>query len=153
MRYLELKIPPVAVFLIALVMANRLPLFFTFANVSLPYRDVAFVFCFILSGIVGLSAVIQFRLAKTTVNPTKPDQASTIVDTGIFTLSRNPMYLALLLLILGVAYWHQNGVSLLVVVGFVLYMNRFQIQPEERVLERLFGRDYIDYKSRVRRWI
>ncbi|MFL7865232.1 methyltransferase family protein [Vibrio cincinnatiensis] len=153
MRYLELKIPPVAVFLIALVMANRLPLFFTFANVSLPYRDVAFVFCFILSGIVGLSAVIQFRLAKTTVNPTKPDQASTIVDSGIFTLSRNPMYLALLLLILGVAYWHQNGVSLLVVVGFVLYMNRFQIQPEERVLERLFGRDYIDYKSRVRRWI
>lgn len=153
MRYLELKIPPVAVFLIALVMANRLPLFFTFANVSLPYRDVAFVFCFILSGIVGLSAVIQFRLARTTVNPTKPDQASTIVDTGIFTLSRNPMYLALLLLILGVAYWHQNGVSLLVVVGFVLYMNRFQIQPEERVLERLFGRDYIDYKSRVRRWI
>ncbi|MCG3758800.1 isoprenylcysteine carboxylmethyltransferase family protein [Vibrio cincinnatiensis] len=153
MRYLELKIPPVAVFLIALVMANRLPLFFTFANVSLPYRDVAFVFCFILSGIVGLSAVIQFRLAKTTVNPTKPYQASTIVDTGIFTLSRNPMYLALLLLILGVAYWHQNGVSLLVVVGFVIYMNRFQIQPEERVLERLFGRDYIDYKSRVRRWI
>ncbi|MCG3728228.1 methyltransferase family protein [Vibrio cincinnatiensis] len=153
MRYLELKIPPVALFLIALVMANRLPHLFTFANVSLPYRDIVFVLCFILSGIVGLSAVIQFRLAKTTVNPTKPDQASTVVDTGIFRVSRNPMYLALLLLIFGVAYWHQNGVSLLVVIWFILYMNRFQIQPEERVLERVFGRDYIDYKSRVRRWI
>lgn len=153
MRYLELKVPPVATFLVALVMSNRLADVFVFADVALPYKEGAFILCFILSGLVGLSALFQFRRAKTTVNPTKPDQASTIVDSGIFNYSRNPMYLALLLLLLGVAYWHQNWVSLLVVVLFVLYMNRFQIQPEERILERIFGHAYTDYKARVRRWI
>lgn len=153
MRYLELKIPPVALFLIALVMVNRLAQACRFADVMLPYQYGVFAVCFVLSGMIGIAGVVQFRRAKTTVNPTKPHEASTVVDSGIFHYSRNPMYLALLLLLLGFAYWHQNGVSLLVVGLFVIYMNRFQIQPEERVLTRLFGRAYTDYKARVRRWI
>ncbi|EKO3606208.1 isoprenylcysteine carboxylmethyltransferase family protein [Vibrio metschnikovii] len=153
MRYLELKIPPVALFLVALVMSNRLAYLFSFADLTLPYTKLIFALCVMLSGMVGISAVVQFRRANTTVNPTKPDQASTVVDSGIFNYSRNPMYLALLLLLFGVAYWQQNLVSLLVVIGFVAYMNRFQIQPEERVLERVFGERYSNYKARVRRWI
>ncbi|MGC9422611.1 methyltransferase family protein [Vibrio sp.] len=153
MRYLELKIPPVALFLVTLVLINRLPYFIPYANMNLPYREAIFALCFVLSGIVGLAAVLQFRLAKTTVNPTKPEQAVTIVDSGIFHISRNPMYLGLLLLIVGSAYWHQNWGGGFVVICFVLYMNRFQIQPEERVLERVFGTAYTNYKSRVRRWI
>ncbi|ELS8946938.1 methyltransferase family protein [Vibrio fluvialis] len=153
MRFLELKIPPVALFLIALVMVNRLAQAFMFADVALPFKYLVFAACFVLSGVIGIAGVVQFHRAKTTVNPTKPHEASTVVDSGIFHYSRNPMYLALLLLLLGFAYWHQNVASLLVVALFVIYMNRFQIQPEERVLERLFGRAYTDYKARVRRWI
>ncbi|WP_306331408.1 methyltransferase family protein [Vibrio injensis] len=153
MRYLELKIPPVALFIVAVVLCNRLAYLFSFADLALPHTKLIFALCVMLSGVVGISAVVQFRRANTTVNPTKPDQASTVVDSGIFNYSRNPMYLALLLLLIGIAYWHHNIVSLLVVFGFIGYMNRFQIQPEERVLERVFGERYTHYKARVRRWI
>ncbi len=153
MRFLELKIPPVALFLIALVMVNRLAQAVLFADVALPYKSLVFALCFVCSGVIGIAGVVQFRRAKTTVDPTRPHQASTLVASGIFHYSRNPMYLALLLLLFGFAYWHQNIASLLVVVLFVAYMNRFQIEPEERILHRLFGDVYSDYKTRVRRWL
>ncbi|WP_043884715.1 methyltransferase family protein, partial [Vibrio antiquarius] len=90
---------------------------------------------------------------KTTVNPVKPDTASSVVRTGVFSFSRNPMYMALLLLIIAIGLWWQHLSVVLCSVVFVSYINRFQIKPEERVLERLFGEEYVDYKNHVRRWI
>lgn len=152
MNTLELKVPPVAVFLIV-----KLLMYFADAYLpSLPLPSVAKWGAgglFVMSGIVGLSGVYAFRQARTTVNPTKPERASRVVCSGIFRMSRNPMYLALLLLILAYAVWLQNGVTLLAAALFVLYMNRFQILPEERALERIFGQDYLTYKQKVRRWI
>jgi protein-S-isoprenylcysteine O-methyltransferase Ste14 len=63
------------------------------------------------------------------------------------------MYLALLLALTGWGLYLANIFSLIFVVGFVLYMNRFQIQPEERALEEIFGAKFSDYKNQVRRWI
>ena len=152
MNALELKVPPVAVFLIVMVLMYL-------ANAYLPSLPLLSIgkwvagVLFVVSGIVGLSGVYAFRQARTTVNPTKPERASRVVCSGIFRISRNPMYLALLLLILAYAVWLQNSVTLLAAPLFVLYMNRFQILPEERVLERIFGQDYLAYKQKVRRWI
>jgi len=153
MHRLELKVPPVAVFIIAMVMINRFSHMLTFANVSLPYIYWVWGLCFVLSGFIGLAGIYEFRKAKTTVNPTKPHEASSIVDSGVFKFSRNPMYLGLLLLLIGFAYWQQNILGLLTCALFVWYMNRFQIEPEERTLTQIFGQPYVDYLARVRRWV
>lgn len=153
MEILERKIPPVAVFIIfivAMVKFDQSLLSFA-AEFPLPWWGLAA--SIVLSGVIGVAGVNEFRKAKTTVNPVKVDSASTVVDSGIFAYSRNPMYLALLILLVGIGYWQQNIICLLLPIGFVLYMNRFQIAPEERALEALFGVQYIDYKNRVRRWI
>ncbi|MFA0071651.1 isoprenylcysteine carboxylmethyltransferase family protein, partial [Vibrio breoganii] len=92
-----------------------------------------------LSGVVGLAGIWEFRKQKTTVNPIKVETASTVVDSGIFGYTRNPMYLGLFILLLCFGYFFQNIFSVLLSFGFVIYMNQFQIKPEERALEQLFG--------------
>jgi protein-S-isoprenylcysteine O-methyltransferase Ste14 len=73
--------------------------------------------------------------------------------TGIYRFTRNPMYIGLLMTLLGWAAFLASLPALLFVIAFVLYMNRFQIQPEERALSSLFGADYAVYRARVRRWL
>jgi len=102
---------------------------------------------------IGFIAVQQFRKAQTTLSPLKPESSSALVDTGIFSKSRNPMYLGVLLILTGWAIYLGQPITLAGLVIFVLYITRFQIVPEERVLMKTFGRDFTDYKGRVRRWI
>lgn len=153
MDVLERKIPPVALFVLFVVAINHISHEFVRSTVNLPLSLVVFLICFVVAGCVGIAGVYEFRRAQTTVNPVKVDTASTVVDSGIFAYTRNPMYLGLFLLLFGFAYWHQNLLSIAFSFTFILYMNRFQILPEERALESLFGASYIDYKQRVRRWI
>jgi protein-S-isoprenylcysteine O-methyltransferase Ste14 len=110
---------------------------------------------FALAGLaVCLAAVVPFRRAGTTVDPTRPERASTLVTRGIFSVSRNPMYLGMLLVLAGWGLFLANWLPLLVAPpAFVLYLNRFQIAPEERALAAAFGNAYAEYASRVRRWI
>lgn len=122
-------------------------------NISVPFVEVVVGGLTLLSGYMGIAGVYEFHKVKTTVNPVKPDTASSVVRTGVFSFSRNPMYMALLLLIIAIGLWWQHLSVVLCSVVFVSYMNRFQIKPEERVLERLFGEEYVDYKNHVRRWI
>ncbi|WP_394125345.1 methyltransferase family protein [Vibrio hepatarius] len=153
MDVLERKIPPVALFVLFVVAINHLSHEFIRFTVNLPLNLVVFLVCFVVAGFVGIAGVYEFRRAQTTVNPVKVDTASTVVDSGIFGYTRNPMYLGLFLLLFGFAYWQQNLLSIAFSFTFILYMNRFQILPEERALESLFGASYIDYKQKVRRWI
>src|SRR5262245_56255113 len=102
---------------------------------------------------IGLAAMVSFRRAKTTMNPTKPAATSSLVTSGVFRYTRNPMYLSLLLYLLAWAVYLSNWLALLLVPAFVLYINRFQIMPEERTLSTLFEPEYAAYKSRVRRWL
>ncbi len=98
--------------------------------------------------------VLSFRQAKTTVNPVQPTQASTLVVSGIYRFSRNPMYLGFLFLLLSWAAFLANIPALLLGPPlFAGYMNKFQILPEEKILCSLFGDDFEIYKNRVRRWI
>lgn len=100
-----------------------------------------------------LAGGLAFRRAKTTVNPLKPASASALVTSGIYQYTRNPMYVGFALWLLAWALYLASPLVLLGVLGFVLYMNRFQIYPEERALGQLFGADFAAYRQRVRRWL
>lgn len=153
MKFLELKIPPLALFVVILLLSYWLANSLTFASLPFPYSQVVAALGILVSGIIGVSAVWEFKKRKTTVNPIKVDNASLVVDSGIFGYSRNPMYLALFILIFCIGYYLQNLLSVSLSFLFVIYMNCFQILPEERALESLFGAEYVDYKQKVRRWI
>jgi protein-S-isoprenylcysteine O-methyltransferase Ste14 len=152
MSALELKIPPVVLVLLAgaamWVLSAAAPSFAWQA----PYRQATALVFAVAGVIVAILGVVSFRHASTTVNPTRPQDASSLVTTGIYRFSRNPMYLGFLLALLAWAVFLANVLTLLPVVAFVAYMNRFQITPEERALVAMFGTEYDAYKQRVRRW-
>lgn len=108
-------------------------------------------------GVVALTfsigGVTAFRAAKTTINPAQIDRASRVVTGGIYRFSRNPMYVGLTALLVGWAVFLAVPLTAIGPIAFALFMHRFQILPEERVLAAKFGRDYLEYKQRVRRWI
>lgn len=98
-------------------------------------------------------SVLAFLRARTTVTPLKPEKASTLVVSGLYHVSRNPMYLGMLILLIGWALWLANPAALILPPVFVLYLTVFQIKPEEAALSEKFGSDYEAYRGRVRRWI
>lgn len=102
---------------------------------------------------VTVGGVISFRRAQTTVNPIHPEKTSALVRSGVYAVTRNPMYLGSVLILVAWAVFLSSALALLGPIAFVFYMNRFQIRPEERILASLFGASYAEYCSRVRRWI
>lgn len=98
-------------------------------------------------------AVARFLRARTTVSPTHPESASALVTSGIYRVTRNPMYLGLLLLLAAWAVLLAHPAPPVLLPAFVVCMNRLQIAPEESALEQHFGAKYIDYKRCVRRWL
>lgn len=106
---------------------------------------------------VGLSldvwGLVAFRRARTTLNPLSPERTTAIVQGGPYRFTRNPMYLGMACLLLGVCAWLANPLALLAVVAFVGYITRFQIKPEEQALLQKFGAAYAQYLQVVRRWV
>ena len=111
----------------------------------------------IISFIVGISvlvtAIISFKNHETTVNPISIEKASSLVVTGIFKYSRNPMYLGMSFILLGLTLKY-NLIGGLIFTGlFMLFITIFQIKPEETAMEKLFDQEWKDYVSNVRRWL
>ena len=106
----------------------------------------------IVAAIIGVISLIQFFRAKTSLDPTKPSKVSSLVTDGLYKYSRNPMYLAILLVLLAWGLWLGNAFNTLLAALFVGYMNRFQILPEEEALLKSFGKQYQQYLTSVRRW-
>ena len=153
MRALELKIPPPVV---ALLVAGAMwggSLVLPASTAPTTFHALAALALTLAGGVVALSGVILFRRARTTVNPMKPEKTVSLVTGGIYRLTRNPMYLGLLLVLIAFTVYLSSVWLLVGPVIFVLYMNRFQVAPEERVLSRMFGESYTTYQSRVRRWL
>jgi protein-S-isoprenylcysteine O-methyltransferase Ste14 len=98
-------------------------------------------------------AIASFVLAKTTINPMQPARASHLITTGIYRVSRNPIYVADVLLLAAWAVWLGSALNLALIAVFVWYIQRFQIMPEERALTKLFGENYTAYCLCVRRWL
>lgn len=150
---LELKLPPPLVGAIVAVSMYLAAWLVPDAALALPGRLVV-CWLLVLAGIgVDLAGLHAFRRARTTINPMRPHATSTLVTSGIYRFTRNPMYLGMLLLLLAWAIWLSSLLALLLAAVYVVYLNRFQITPEERVLASRFGQDYADYRKQVRRWL
>ncbi|WP_340105367.1 methyltransferase family protein [Rhodohalobacter sp. 8-1] len=152
MKNLELKIPPAVVFIVCVGLIWAI-------NYLLPspfYISVSNWIVRTLLGLgvlMGVSGVIQFAIQSTSVNPHKPYHASSIVKTGVYRLSRNPMYLSMLIILLAAVLKIGHPLGFIILPFYVWYMNRFQIIPEEKVMEKKFGDAHRSYKRQVRRWI
>ena len=153
MAALELLIPPPVV---ALIIAGAM------WGVSLiapsfelpPLIRIASATAFAVVGVsFDLVGIIAFLRARTTINPMKPATSSSLVCSGVYRVTRNPMYLGLLFILLAWAVFLSSVWVLFGPLAFVLYINRFQIVPEERVLSATFGDSYSAYTSKVRRWL
>lgn len=153
MRALELKIPPPVVALLVAGAMWGISRLAPLVDLPASVRIAAAIACAVAGVGFSLAGVISFRHAKTTVNPMKPEKTSALVCSGIYRLTRNPMYVGLALILVAWAAYLSSGWALLGPLAFVLYMNRFQIAPEEKVLASLFGAGYADYRSGVRRWL
>ena len=152
-RGLELKIPPLALVFIAAGIMWLMARSFPRLQFGFPARTLLAATIAVAGAVIAASGVISFRRAKTTVNPMKPAAASSLVEFGIYSISRNPMYLGFFLLLVGWAIHLSNAAALVALPLFILYMNRFQIKPEEEILAALFGQAFEEYKSRVSRWL
>jgi protein-S-isoprenylcysteine O-methyltransferase Ste14 len=151
---LELKIPPLLVALImAAVMWAIAPLGPLLTSVA-PYILKGAAVAIAAAGLaVAIAGVVSFRRAKTTISPLKPETSTALVTSGIYAVTRNPVYLGMLLVLVGWAVYLGSPLALAGPLVFALYIQRFQILPEERALSSLFGSAYTEYKSRVRRWL
>jgi protein-S-isoprenylcysteine O-methyltransferase Ste14 len=153
LQFLELRIPPpIAAVLFGIVMW-RMSLVAPSLDVP-PLVQFWLAPSFALVGVaLAVSGAIAFRRAKTTINPTKPGAASSLVLSGVYGVTRNPMYVGLVLVLVAWAIFLSSWLTLAGPLLFAAYIQRFQIAPEERALAATFGADYSAYKARVRRWI
>ena len=116
-------------------------------------REMVVTVALQLSGVLAIAAFVGLWRARTTINPLKPERASKLVTNGVYAISRNPIYLSLLLLLIAYAVHLWSLPAAIGPVFYVAYVTRFQIVPEERALEAKFGVAFTDYKRKVRQWI
>ena len=153
MQWLELRLPPVA---LVIILAGAMWLLVAVSPaqaIALPAAVAVATVCMLAGAAVALLGVHAFKQARTTVDPRSPDKAETLVVAGIYRLSRNPMYLGFLLILLGFACYLQHMLPFLLLPLFVLYINRFQILPEERYMQQKFAADFSAYCAKVPRWL
>ena len=153
MTWLEHRIPPPLVTLAVAVLMWLSIYAIPQSALPIAVRLVVGPAFAVAAGVFVLPAVRAFRRSGTTVNPVRIEKASHLVTTGMYRLTRNPMYLAMVLLLIAIAFLLGSLWCLFGPVVLMLYLTRFQIQPEERALAKIFGQPYHDYCARVRRWL
>lgn len=150
---LELRIPPIPLALVFALLMWLISLVMPSSRIFDSARNGIVAVLVGLALYFALAGVYSFRKAKTTVDPRRPDSASSLVMFGIYRWTRNPMYVGFLFALFGWGVYLSNVWALILSFGYILYMNRFQIRPEERMLEKAFGEEYVLYKQNVRRWL
>jgi protein-S-isoprenylcysteine O-methyltransferase Ste14 len=153
MNALELKVPPVAQVVITAAAMYGISKIMPSLQFPFSGSTVLAVGLGVIGLSLGIMGVAQFRKAQTTPNPQALEKVSSLVTSGIYRYSRNPMYLGLVLILLGWAFYLSHFLAFMLLPVFILYMTRFQLQPEERMLARKFGKPYQAYLNKVRRWI
>jgi protein-S-isoprenylcysteine O-methyltransferase Ste14 len=146
-----IKIPPPILVLI-LITSN----YFSqsqFETTNLPYKLSISILILLIGALILINPVFKFIKSKTTVNPVKFTKVSKLVTNGIFKFSRNPMYLGMIFVIISTSIFYLNYYSIITPFIFYFWINRFQIKREEIFLAKKFGKEYLSYKSKTRRWI
>ena len=142
--------PPIVTFICGISIYYSKTFFNQFLNFS---NNGISLFLLILGLIIFISAVRSFREQKTTVNPLKPKQASSLVTSGIFSFSRNPMYLGMLIILLSISFKFNLLGGIIISLLFFIFITKFQIYPEEEAMNELFGDKFTQYSNTTRRWI
>ncbi len=153
MERLELRVPPPVVFVLAAGLIVGVTIIVPGAAVPFPGDRLVAIALVVLGGAVALPGLAAFRRARTTVHPTTPWRTTVLVTSGVYRITRNPMYLGLAIVLTGIAAWRASVPGLIVVVLFCAYITRFQIVPEERALSERFGDEFTAYTARVHRWL
>jgi protein-S-isoprenylcysteine O-methyltransferase Ste14 len=150
---LDNKVPPPAVALLIAATMWHLSAYEPALSLSAEMSEILVLFLVIVGVSFDVCGLLAFRQLKTTINPMSPNKTSALVTGGIYRLSRNPMYVGLFLFLMAWAIQLSMLWPFIGPVLFVIYINRFQITPEERVMESKFGDEYSVYKNKVRRWL
>ncbi len=153
MQFLKHKVPPplvaiICAFLSWVMSIGSMPI----VDAHLTRLACSLILLFV-AGFIGVSGVVSFNKAKTTINPLTPTKASSLVYTGVFQYTRNPMYLCLALVILAFCTYLATPISIFGLAVFIVYITEFQIKPEEQALQSLFKDEYAAYCKQVRRWL
>ena len=150
---MKLLIPPPIQALLSAIMMCLINRYFTHANFSLNGINIFALIFLIIAAIIIILSMYKFKKIKTTISPLRPNKTSSLVKSGIYEYTRNPMYLGLLLMLFSIALFLKNFISFLIIPLFILFITKNQILPEEEALEKIFGEEYKNYKKKVRRWI
>ena len=142
--------PPIVTLFFGLCIYFSRSYFPVFSGSLLNFLSISF---FVYGIFVFAAAVISFKKQKTTVNPISIENASSLVVSGIFKQTRNPMYLGMSFVLLGLTFKFNVIGGLLFTGIFMLFITIFQIKPEEVAMEKLFGQEWKDYTKNVRRWL
>jgi protein-S-isoprenylcysteine O-methyltransferase Ste14 len=145
------KVPPLVVLAIAFVVVwalHRLQ-----PMPPSPPLQAAGGFLVAIAIAIAAAGVMAFRRARTTVDPINPERVSTLVSDGIYRVTRNPMYLGFVLMLGGWTLALGSAAGLVVLLSYAVYLDRFQIPPEEHALRSHFGAEFDAYAARVRRWL
>ena len=153
LKRLHLTVPPPVVAIVFGLMIWRLSKALPVYDPDPNFRLIAALTLFGMAVTIDIWALLSFRKQKTTIDPRYPHKTSSIVTCGIYNYTRNPMYLGLVLVLSATSIYFTTLFGFFAVAAFILYMNDFQIRPEEEALEKQFGKEYLSYKSSVRRWI
>ncbi len=150
---MKLKIPPAFQVLLFILLMWGIAKISGIKHIEFEQQKNVSRLFFIIGITIGIIAIYAFRKARTTVDPTQPEKASKLVVVSIYKMTRNPMYLGMLFIVIAFAIRLGNVYTLPVVFLYVWYITAFQIKPEEEVLTQLFGEEYKVYCKKVRRWI
>ncbi|WP_028022410.1 methyltransferase family protein [Enterovibrio calviensis] len=153
MDSLKLKVPPVLQVILILLLMRGIASISPVSPLLASYSSVLSVVFLVVGVVFGVSGVVAFRRHQTTVNPTLKTASTSLVQSGVYRVTRNPMYVGLACLLIAAACYFANFYTLLGCVLFIFYMNMFQIEPEEVYLTEQFPDEYPEYTRRVRRWL
>ncbi|MBT8140504.1 MAG: isoprenylcysteine carboxylmethyltransferase family protein [Gammaproteobacteria bacterium] len=150
---LDNRVPPPLVALLCAIGAWRVSVATKATALAFePLLWLAVILC-VTGSLTALAGMLEFRRQRTTVNPLAPDKATSLVSGGVFQYTRNPMYVGLAILLAGIGLALGNWLAFLWLLLFVLYIQLFQIYPEERAMLALFGDQFKTYCAKARRWL
>ena len=151
---MHLKIPPPIVALIGILLIFLSKDYILILYLHPHLQNTLSLLFLIIGFVIIFLATKEFKKSETTVNPMKPETSTKLVTSGIFKYTRNPMYLGLASILLASCFYFSSLLGIIIYVPlFIFYITVFQIIPEEESMKSLFNDEYLDYCSKVRRWI